>query len=246
MKTKTYTVVSRAGANIRRQPSGSIPTANPYRKAGYLETLEVIPDWTALNNVGGDTTYLPVMDGGVLNYVCADLVKELSHAEGAALAAPYVYQKIYDLKALHESASKVVSLSTLEEHKRISCNRAASIVLQLAGVLPIGKVIGHTDADGKGGATKTTMPKSVTGYQNLIPGTYEMIRANKLFSQLTPEHQKAGVVYIQDSNVCVSAGGGKIYSCNQTGKRYGEGGKAVLRNSGYPFTTKILYIIVPK
>lgn len=42
MQAKTYTVVSKAGANIRRQPSGSIPTSSPYRKAEYLEPLEGI------------------------------------------------------------------------------------------------------------------------------------------------------------------------------------------------------------
>lgn len=246
MKTKTYIITSASGANLRQQPSGSYPNKEPVAHLGYLEPVEVIPDWVAVNSVGTETRYLPVLYKGAVRYVSAALVGRLLHEERAKLASHYVYQRIYELKALHKEASGVVSLATLEECRRISCNRAASIVLQMAGVLSVGKLIGHTDSDGKGGSTKTTMPKAVTGYQNLIPGTYTMERVNCVFQKLPEKYKNAGVVYVQDSNVCVSAGGGKIYSCNQSGKRYGEGGEAVLRSSGYPFTAKILYIIVPK
>lgn len=246
MKTKTYTAVSKAGANIRRQPSGSIPTENPLLHLDYLSTVQVIPDWTAANTVGTSTTYLPVMIGNVVAYAADSLVEPLTHAQRAALATPYVYQHIYDAKCLHADAGEVKTFDDMLSKRRISYNRAASIVLQLAGVLPVGKIIGHTKADGKGGATKTTVEKAVTGVENMIPGTYTIVRANKTFDQLSKEHQKAGMVYVQDSNVCVSAGGGKIYSCNKSGKRYGDGGEAVLRNSGYPFTAKILYVVVPK
>jgi hypothetical protein len=54
------------------------------------------------------------------------------------------------------------------------------------------------------------------------------------------------VVYIQDSNACISAGGGKIWSCNKSvGERYKVRGD-YLRTGGYPFTSKILCVIVPE
>lgn len=245
MKTTQYTVISEAGANLRLYPSGSYPTKEPVGTMRFLADVQVISDWTAVNTVGSKTCYLPVMNSGAVRYVSSALLGRLSCGERAAMAAPYVYQKIYDLKALHKGASGVVNMETLEEQKRISCGRAASIVLQLAGVLPVGKVISHTDADGKGGTTKSTVHKAVTGYQHLIPGTYTMERMNCVFEKLPEQYKKAGVVYIQDSNVCVSAGSGKIYSCNQSGKRYGDGGEAVLRSGGYPFKAKILYVIAP-
>lgn len=137
-------------------------------------------------------------------------------------------------------------MATLEENRRISCGRAASLVLQLAGVLPVGKIINHTEPDGKGGVTKTSLAKAMTGAGLLVIGSYECKRANCLFRDLPEAWKRKGTVYIQDSNVCVSAGGGKIYSCNKAGKVYGKKGEPVLRTSGYPFTARLLYAIVPK
>ncbi len=165
--------------------------------------------------------------------------------EMAGSAARFVYGMTYNLQAVHKEARMVVSLETLERYQRISCGRAASIVLQLAGVLPVGKTISHTKPDGERGKTKNMPESAISGLENLIPGTYKIVRAGKRFCELNDHHKQAGMVYIQDSNVCVSAGDGTIFSCNQAGKRYGEGGAPVLRISGYPFSSKILYIICP-
>lgn len=246
MKTKEYCVISAGGANLRLYPSGSYPTSEPVAHLGYLEEVQAIGDWSACNTVGTTTVYLPILMKGAVRYVAESLLGELSHRERAALAAEYVYQRIYDMEAIHKDYVSVVSMATLEEQKRISCNRAASIVLQLAGVLPVGRVIGHTTADGKSGATKTTVEKAVNGAGRLIDGTYTMTRVNKLFKDLTEEQKQAGAVYVQDSNLCVSAGEGRIFSCNKTGKQYGRGGEPVLRTGGYPFTRRILYVILPR
>lgn len=245
MNTKEYTVLSTSGANLRLYPSSVYPTEEPVGRLGFLDSVDVITDWVSVNSVGTETRYLPVLHGGAVRYISAALLGNLSCGERAALAAPFVYGKIYDWKALHKEAVGVVSLVTLEEHRSISCGRAASIVLQLAGVLPVGKIIGHTQPDGRKGVTKTTVSKAITGRGHLLDGTYTIERVDCLFSQLPEGYQKAGVVYIQDSNVCVSAGDGAIFSCNQAGKRYGKGGAAVLRTSGYPFNAPILYVIVP-
>lgn len=246
MTTKTYIVTSEQGANLRLYPSSGYPTKEAVGHLDYLSELSVIDDWSAVNTVGCVTEYRPVLSGGAVRYVAKQLVEELSYAQRSERAADFVYKRIYELEALHKNAAGVVSLATLEERKRISCNRAASIVLQLAGVLPVGKIIAHTDADGQGGKSKTTPAKAASGLGLLVEGTYTLERADCLFRDL-PEHQKRkGTVYIQDSNLCVSAGENRIYSCNQTNQRYGVKGEAVLRECGYPFTRKILYVIRPK
>lgn len=246
MEKTTYTVISKEGANLRLYPSGSYPTKEPVGWLGYLESVSVIRDWDATNTVGGATRYLPVLVGGAVRYVSARLVQELSPAQRAELAADYVYRRIYDLEAEHRGAGGVVSMATLEENRRISCGRAASLVLQLAGVLPTGKIINHTEPDGGGGSSKTTLTKAMTGAGLLLDGTYDCRRVNCLFRELPEAWKRKGSVYIQDSNVCVSAGDGKIYSCNKSGKVYGKNGEPVLRTGGYPFTAKLLYVILPR
>lgn len=234
---KSFVVASTKGADYFSTPVS--------KATGHLSYLSSVPvsDWTAIK---GDVTFVPFTKSGAVSYIPKSALVSLSHLERASKASDFVYKKVYDLKALHESAGKVVSLETLEQYKRISCGRSASIVLQLAGVLPVGKCISHTTSDGKKGATKTTKEKAITGLSNLIEGTYTLKRVNCLYKDLPAECKEKGVVCIQDSNVFTMAGNNKAYSCNQTGKHYGEGGQAVLKSSGYTQTTPILYCIIPK
>lgn len=245
MQTTTYIVTARPGANLRLYPSGSYPTKEPVGQISYLEEATIISDWYSVNRVGCETRYLPVLTSGAVRYLSAALVERLTHSQRAALAAEYVYQRIYDRKALHKGAVGVISLATMEELGRIDCGRAASIVLQLAGILPVGKIITHTETDGKGGTSKDTLSKAVKGTGALYSDTCTVERVNCVYAKLPSRLKQAGVVYVQDSNVCVSAGDGKIFSCNQTGKCYGTGGENVLRTGGYPFTARVLYALVP-
>ena len=57
---------------------------------------------------------------------------------------------------------------------------------------------------------------------------------------------KKGIMYIQDSNICVSAGGDRIYSCNNKGSTYSPSKVNPLKASGYPFTSPILWVVVPR
>jgi hypothetical protein len=73
----------------------------------------------------------------------------------------------------------------------------------------------------------------------------KVVWVNKRYRDLPAEYKKAGVAYIQNSNACISAGNGRIWSCNRSkGHRY-KGKSDYYRSSGYPFTSKILVVIVP-
>ena len=114
-----------------------------------------------------------------------------------------------------------------------------SLVLQEAGLLPKGCVITHTPkADGK-----SNIWDAVRGTDKLKHCKPYWV--NKHYADLPEKYKKAGVVYIQNSNACMSAGGGKIWSCNKSvGEKYTSSGDW-LRTGGYPFTSKILVVIVP-
>ena len=153
-------------------------------------------------------------------------------------------EKIYPLcigKRHGGSLSKrVTSLDTLKKYDALSCNRMVSIVLQEAGCLPKGCLIEHTAK--RSGKRKIT--DAVRGTNKLRH--CKVYWVNKHYKDLPEKWKKAGVVYIQDSNACISAGGGKIWSCNKSkGKWYKVKGD-YLRSGGYPFTSKILCVIVPE
>ena len=142
---------------------------------------------------------------------------------------------------VHRGANvdKVVDLASLKKYKALSCNRMVSIVLQEAGLLPKGVVLGHTPKK----AGKKSIADAVKNAGKLKH--CKVVWVNKKFADLPAEYKKAGVVYIQNSNACISAGGGKIWSCNKS-KGYRYTGKGdYLRDSGYPFTSNILVVIVP-
>lgn len=242
---KTYIVTNEGGANLRLHPSGSYPTAEPVAHLNYMDEVEVIPDWTAENTVGSSTVYLPVLWRGSVRYVAEKLVGTMPRMERTAKAAEYVYNAIYDGSVKHANGNGT-TLESILKARKTDCIGAATACMVFAGLVDAGNRVGHTASDGRDGKTKTTPEKAIKGLSNLKSGTFSIVRANKIFSKLSAEHKKAGMIYVQDSNICVSAGGGKIYSCNQTGKTYGKGGEAVLRTSGYPFNRPILYIIVPK
>ena len=68
----------------------------------------------------------------------------------------------------------------------------------------------------------------------------------KTYNDMPAWLQKKGIMYIQDSNICISAGNKKIYSCNSTGKTYSKSEVNPLRTGGYAFTSPILWAVVPR
>ena len=71
----------------------------------------------------------------------------------------------------------------------------------------------------------------------------------KKYKELPAWLQQKGIAYIQNSNICISAGNNKIYSCNSSNKQYGPGKSQVLREDKhheYAFSSLILWAIVPR
>lgn len=166
-------------------------------------------------------------------------VEPVNYRSRVAAKAKEVYPLCIGKVHGGEGVKQVVSLDTLKAGKALSCNRMVSIVLQEAGLLPKGCIVAHT-AKASG---KRCIADAVTGYGKLRHCKLHWV--NCLYKDLPEKWKKAGVVYFQNSNACISAGGGKIWSCNKSkGERYRTQGD-YLRTGGYPFTSKILCVIVP-
>ena len=115
-----------------------------------------------------------------------------------------------------------------------------SITLQQAGLLPVGSIVAHTAK--KSG--KQSIKDAVTGTDKLKH--CKVLWVNRLYRDLPAAYQQAGCVYIQNSNACISAGNGHIWSCNKSkGYKY-KGRSDYDRTDGYPFTSPILVVIVPE
>ena len=120
----------------------------------------------------------------------------------------------------------------------------------MAGLLPKGATVSHTSGGhGVSYYDKTDLKKSLSlsakGYHNLKKGACDFVKVMKTYHNMPNWLKEKGIIYIQDSNICISDGNSKIYSCNNQGK-YGQGGINPLRGSGYPFTSPILWAIVPR
>jgi hypothetical protein len=158
---------------------------------------------------------------------------------------PVVYDKVVELGCKHESGAK--SYEEIVAKKITTCSTSVSAVLQKAGVLSNGKLVSHTAKDGDGGSTKTTIAKAISGTGNLVSGTYDIVKIGKTYPNMDSKYKKPGIVYVQDSNICMCAGDGVIYSTNEGTVQYKNGHYVQDKvSSGYPFTSKILYAIVPR
>ena len=149
--TKTYIVTGSAGANLRAFPSTSYPNPYPLRTAKQGERLKVIMDWTAVNTVGSETTYLPVEDE-VIAYVSAALLEPYdagAHVlEVAKSIGDEMVERGYRYRYNGEAMAATFAASKSTGKKGCTCTRYVSWVLQQAGHLKSGKQIGH-DLSGK-------------------------------------------------------------------------------------------------
>lgn len=159
--------------------------------------------------------------------------------------ADVVYGEIVELGCTHATGSKC--LEDIRKTKKTTCNASVSSTTQRAGISKTGKIVGHTPKDGQGGKTKTTPAKAIKGIEYLIPGTYDIVEVRQKYDDMPAPLKDAGIIYVQDSNECISAGGGYIRSTNE-GSGQMKNGKYVNTKvkSGYPFTSPILYAIVPR
>lgn len=175
--------------------------------------------------------------------------EKTNYLAAVAKWAPVVYNKVVQLKCAHKTGAK--SFNDIINKKITTCATSVSAVLQQAGCLEFGKKISHTA--GVWGSTETilkkknSIEKALTNSKYLIPNTYDIVKIGKVYSKMSSKYKKAGIVYIQDSNICINAGGDQIWSTNQGAAQYKNGHYFnALNKGGYPFTSIILYAIVPR
>ena len=170
-----------------------------------------------------------------------------------------VYQTIYNI-GCHHVKPYPNSYETMIKMKTINCCWSTSITYQQAGLIKKGKSVCHTPAikvkDNKSiqkhydvPDLKKSLELTMINAHNLKKGSCDLIKVMKIYKELPIWLRQKGVIYLQDSNICVSAGNKKIYSCNLSGETYGPGKHQVLRkdkNGGYPFYSLILWAVLPR
>lgn len=172
-----------------------------------------------------------------------EVTVEPNYLARTAKNAKRIYRKIETLGCRHVSG--VHTYEQMVKRRHATCTTGASLALQAAGVLDKGKWITHTDAGGEGRKLRNP-DKAIRRRKDLKKGTYTLYKANCRYSKLPDKYKQAGMVYIQDSNICVSAGNGYIYSCNQSSRQYRHGHYFNTKvKSGYTHHHKILYVIAP-
>ena len=171
-----------------------------------------------------------------------------------------VYQTIYNVGCSHVKPYPN-SYETMIKKKTINCCWSTSITYQQAGLIEKGKNVCHTPAcgihnDNEGlkkhydvSDLKKSLHLTMTHSENLKKGSCDLIKVMKLYKELPVWLRQKGVIYVQNSNICISAGNKKVYSCNSTGKTYGPGKSQVLREDKpheYAFRSLILWAVLPR
>jgi len=240
MKTKTYTVTGKSGANLRALPSGESKIEYHFDRG---KDVQVVEDFTATNTVGNTTKYLCIYYKQRYLWAVAENFAKKVHIDWqkkVAESAKVVYPKCIGKTHGGKNINKVVSLATMEKYDELTCNRIVSITAQQAGILDVGQIVSHT-APKKG---KKTIKDAVNNYKDFKH--CKVVWVNKLYKDLPKEYKAAGCIYYQNSNACVSAGNGHIWSCNKkVGYKYKSKGD-YYRTDGYPFTSPILVVVVPE
>lgn len=173
--------------------------------------------------------------------------KNESKKTGTALVAEEA-EKVYKaaIGCKHVNGTKATTFEKMKQMKELSCNRIVSIVLQEAGYLAKGKVIGHTKAS----KNKDTIAKALKN-GNLLKDC-DIIWVNKKYANLPDKYKVPGAVYIYNSNAAISAGNGYIWSCNASGgydkkkQEYVKYKNGILSKKGYSFDSPVLVVIMAK
>lgn len=165
---------------------------------------------------------------------------KVTNLSRAAKAADSIAKIGYSKKCFHDKNAylKSTTVKKLQSTRRISCSVYASLVLQQAGCLPPGVICKHTSADHK----KKTKSDCFSNSNKLT--NCKILRVDCLYKNMDEKFKQKGMVYVYPSNMAVSAGNGRIWTFNHQVNQYTAKGQ-VYRNSGYCFSTKILYVICP-
>ena len=190
----------------------------------------------------------------ILFIVLSFTFQDADYLKEAQSWADKVFKLIYAVgcKHVHPAAK---TFDQIKEVKKITCATSSSITYQQAGLIKKGKIVSHTSAIPEGqnilshydvSDLKKSLKLTVSHSENLKKGSCDFVKVMKKFKDMPSWLKQKGIMYVQDSNICISAGDNKIYSCNQTGKTYSQSGVNPLRKSGYPFKSPILWAIVPR
>ena len=171
-----------------------------------------------------------------------------------------VYQTIYNIGCTQVTPHPN-SFEDMLKKKTISCGWSISITYQQAGLIQKGKKVSHTPACGIHNDMeglkkyydvpdlKKSLHLTMTNSHHLKKGSCDLIKVMKKYKELPIWLRQKGVIYVQNSNICISAGNKKVYSCNSTGKTYGPGKSQVLREDKpheYAFRSLILWAVLPR
>lgn len=181
------------------------------------------------------------------------IVKDYLKAVGDS--AEKTFKKAVELRCTHVSTG---SWDEMVSKKTINCNGSGAISLQLAGCLAKGTKMGHVSTKGISPSQITSIDKAMYNRDKIKHCRF--IWVNGYERDLPHWLKRRGVIYIQWSNCCVSAGmiDGKhwIWSCNEEGgyhshhyDQYKEtsGRSGVLSCGGhYPWGGKIYVAILPE
>lgn len=184
--------------------------------------------------------------------VSKSVVKDYRKAVGDA--AEKVFKKAVELRCTHVSTA---SWDEMVSKRTINCNGSGAISLQLAGCLNKGVRMGHVSTKGISPSQITSIDKAMYNRDKIRHCRFVWV--NGYEKDLTHWLKRRGIIYIQWSNCCVSAGmiDGKhwIWSCNEEGGYHGghyDQYKETANRSGvlscgghYPWGGKIYVAIVP-
>ena len=233
MKKVKYRVINCKILTIRKKPS------KESKAVGYLKHGQTVNIIKGKSKKVNGTTWRKCSKG----YISGKYLQKITpnYLKRVQKNADIVYNAIVEIHCKHKGGA--LSWADIKKKKVTTCSSAVSAVLQESGVLKKGTLISHTPAGNKHDSIKSV----IIGKDNLISGTYKICKVNKTFKNLDPEYQEKGIVYVYDSNIAISAGNNYIYSCNNGTSQLKEGRYIKDKmNSGYCFTQKILYVIIPR
>lgn len=233
-KTLTLSETKTAKLSFQGSPITNAVSSN--------EDVATVDEKGTVTGVKEGKAVLSLTDASGKTSKCKVTVK-VNYLARTAASAKKVYGKIVSLRCRHSGGTR--SYKQLLKRKKITCGTGVSVALQEAGLLKKGDVITHTAA----GSVKRKLKgvsKALKNKGRLKKGTYTIVKAGCRFSKLPKKYQAAGMVYVQDSNICISAGNGYIYTTNESSRQYRRGHYFKTKmNRGYTHTHTILYVIVP-
>lgn len=231
MNTLEYKVVGADSLCVRSKPTLKGKVVSYLHKGN---TCRIVKSWS---KTADGIKWFKLQSG---KYVSSRYLQRITpnYLQRVADASDRVYAAAIGCR--HASGS--CSYAEIVAKKVTTCASTASAAMQIAGICKPSKLVSHT----KAGGHKLTKKSAISGMENLNMSRCRIIRANKKFKDLPAKYKKKGMVYVYDSNIAICAGDSMIYSTNNGSSQLINGKYVKVKmKSGYCFTSKILYVIVP-